>query len=139
MGNKVTYKLKTEVDGVSELVLSAPNRAHLPLILGLKSAISKASITQMPAILEFQKAVKGNQQAAEDNSDDPDDDGLLGLLSLSPDGGVACFETFLDCAENKGLCKFSDGIHLPKGFLDKLSIDDLEGLYGCFLGNFIST
>lgn len=127
---EVIYELKTPVDGVKELALFAPTRKHLKFAAFVKSSFMQVAI-EMAEKLGDRERTSGDEDLVLTG-----DQMLATLYSGSVDVGEL-LERFQSGCTNSSLCKMNGGA-VPEEFWDGMSMEDVEGLFASFLGNFIT-
>lgn len=130
----VIYKLATPVDGVKELVLSAPTRKQLKFAAFIKSSFMSVAMSMAEKL--------SSDKSDDKKSDDVGDQILSGkdMLSALYAGDVDVgnmLERFQSACTKSSMCQMNDG-PIPDEFWDGVSWEDTEGLFAMFLGNFIT-
>ena len=130
---EVIYTLKTEIDGVKELVLRAPTRKQLKFAAAVKSAFMSVAV---------EMAANMNADEAPANTDSPDvvmnGDAMLMALYAGSADVAELLDRFLSACTGTPMCQMNGG-DVPDGFFDTMEMRDIEGLFSTFLENFITT
>lgn len=125
----VSYKLKTPVDGVKELTLRAPTRKQLKFAAAVKSSF-------MSVAMKMAETMKASEPAESSGGELNGSDMLSALYAGGADVG-SLLERFQSACTKSPMCQMNGG-EVPDEFWDSLPMDDTEGLFAEFLGNFIT-
>lgn len=130
---EVIYKLIGPVDGVNELVLRAPTRKNLKFAAAVKSAFMEGAVT----MAEKFKTSGGDNKKTRDEDDGLDGKEMLSsLYAMGADVGTLLERFILACTDSQ-MCH-ANASPVANDFWDNVSMDDMEGLFAEFLGNFIT-
>lgn len=125
-----SYKLKKSINGVKELTLSAPTRKQLKFAASVKSSF-------MSVAMEMAEKM-GDDKPSEGSGDKElsGTDMLAALYAGDVDVGDI-IDRFQSACTKSPMCQMQGG-DVPDDFWDDMSMEDAEGLFAEFLGNFIT-
>lgn len=124
----VSYKLKTTVDGVKELTLRAPTRKQLKFAAAVKSSF-------MVVAMKMAERMGDSVPSEKSDGELSGPDMLAALYAGEADVG-SLLERFQSACTKSSMCQMNGG-EVPDDFWDGVSMEDVEGLFAAFLGNFI--
>lgn len=131
---EVIYDLKTPIDGIESVALFAPSRKQLRFANKIKQAVVRFAMKQAETL-----GADEARKQAKDNSDSEGMDGkaLLMLLSSSDEDISELEESFISACVKSKMCSI-DGGEVTEDFFNQMTLEDIEGLFTEFLGNFIT-
>lgn len=124
---EVVYKLKSPQDGIKELVLHAPTRKQIKFAAAVKSAFMRVAMEMAEKI--------DSPSGKSDDSVLQGSDMLSALYAGSADVGDL-IDRFQCACTNSPMCQMNGG-PVPEALWDNMTMEDVEGLFAEFLGNFI--
>lgn len=125
----ISYKLKKPINGVKELVLCAPTRKQLKFAAYVKSSF-------MSVAMEMAEKMSGDATSGSSDAKLEGKDMLAALYAGDVDTGDL-IERFQSACTDSSMCQMQGG-NVPDDFWDGMSMEDAEGLFAEFLGNFIT-
>ena len=131
----VTYKLKTPIDGVKELVLNAPTRKQLKFAAAVKSSFMSVAIEMTEKLGEKvspDKAKKGGEEDVKISGNEM----LMTMYGGSIDTGDL-IDRFISACTSSPMCQMNGG-EVPESFWEGVTMEDMEGLFAEFIENFIT-
>ncbi len=128
MAKDVIYKLKKSKDGVKELVLFAPTRKQIKFAAAVKSNFMSVAIEMAEKMSDQKTSNKDTKLEGADM--------LAALYAGSVDVGDL-IDRFQSACTNSPMCQMQGG-NVPDEFWEDFSMEDAEGLFATFLGNFIT-
>ena len=125
----VSYKLKSEVNGVKELTLQAPTRKQLKFAAAVKSSFMSVAMKMAEKM--------GDEKPSEKSDGELNGSDMLAALYAGEADVGSLLERFQSACTKSPMCQMNGG-DVPDDFWDEVSMEDAEGLLAAFLGNFIT-
>lgn len=126
----VSYTLKTEVNGVKELLLRAPTRKQLKFAASVKSSF-------MSVAMKMAEKMKDTTPSEKDADKKLNGADMLAALYAGEVDVGTLLERFQSACTKSPMCQMNGG-DVPDDFWNDITMEDTEGLFAEFLGNFIT-
>ena len=151
----VVYKLKNPKDGVEELVLYAPTRKNMKFAMAVKSAFMqvaiaeaakekakeaelKAKLSDEELILWEERKKQKEKEEEEEQEEKITGKSMVFVLFTNKEIDFGdLIDRFASACTSSTMCQMNGG-NVPKDFIDDLIMEDIEGLFSEFMGNFIT-
>ena len=127
--NGIEYALKGQMETASFIEMNEPTSKHLSLTAPIKQMFFRA--------LRENAEKNAGQEAGKADESEITGDILIQLLYTSSEDVGAFFGYAKELLSYSGLCLLDGEVKLNKLLLDNLSADDMEGLAGAYVANFI--